>query len=292
MQRFTYTLLLLIATLTYTSCVSDSRPDDKPEKVSVPAIAEEPTPKQEETPLPVEEKKPLPPQQIKEPTPPKQIQKPTSLPTTTEPIKPIPAPQKAIKTIQNVTPPPPPPPPPPSTGGGKMTFDNRTFDYGYIEEGTVINHTFKFTNTGTTPINILNADVSCGCTYPTYPFLEINPGETGNIGARFDSKGKLGKTTSSITLLTDGRPAKQELFLTGTVIPPKKEEKEKEKKEASKEEKKEASKEKEKIDEKDTETAEETIPKPDSLNFTPRGPRKLPQGIPPKIQDKDDTGKN
>jgi len=169
-----------------------------------------------------------------------------------------------------------------------MTFDNRTFDYGYIEEGTVINHTFKFKNTGTTPINILNADVSCGCTFPTYSFMPINPGETSEIGARFDSKGKLGKTKSSITLLTDGRPAKQELFLTGTVIPPKKKEEKKEKEEVSKKEQKEDSK------ENDTETAENKAkPKPDSLNFRPRGPRKLPQGIPPKTQqDEDDTGKN
>ena len=170
-----------------------------------------------------------------------------------------------------------------------MTFDNRTFDYGYIEEGDVIDHTFKFKNTGTTAINILRAEASCGCTHPTYSFLAINPGETGEIGARFNSTGKLGKSTSTITLLTDARSAKQELFLTGTVIPPRKEEKE-EKKEDSKDEKEEE----EKSDEKDTETAEnKTETKPDSLNFRPRGPRKLPKGIPPKTQqDEGDTGKN
>lgn len=173
-----------------------------------------------------------------------------------------------------------------------MTFDNRTFDYGYIEEGDVIDHTFKFKNTGTTAINILNAEASCGCTHPTYSFLEINPGETGEIGARFNSTGKLGKAKSTITLLTDARPAKQELFLTGTVIPPRKKEKE-DKKEDSEDEKDDESEEEEKSEEKETETAgNKTDTKPDSLNFRPRGPRKLPKGIPPKTQDEDDTGKN
>ena len=163
-----------------------------------------------------------------------------------------------------------------------MTFDNRTFDYGYIEEGAVVNHTFKFKNTGTTPINILRAEASCGCTHPTYPFLAIEPGKTGEIGVRFDSKGKLGKSKSTITLLTDTRPANQELFLTGTVIPPKKEAKE-EKKQETTEAPKEEIKEEEQVNEKTTETAQNKPRlKPDSLNFTPRGPRKLPKGIPPK----------
>ena len=166
-----------------------------------------------------------------------------------------------------------------------MTFDNRTHDYGFIEEGSVINHTFKFTNTGTAPINILNAEASCGCTHPTYPFLAINPGETGTIGARFNSTGKLGKSKSTITLLTDAMPNKQELFLTGTVIPPKEEEKEEEEGEEKEEEMKEG--------EKGTETGEDkTAPKPDSLNFKPRGPRKLPKGIPPKTQEDEDGSGN
>ncbi len=288
MQRFTYTLLLLIATLTYTACVSDSTPDNTPEKVPAPVVVEKPTPKPEPTPPPVEEKKPTPPPAPK-PTPSPTATKPVTPPPTPKPAPasaPTPAPQPVNNTQKVVTPPPPPPPPPIPTGGGKMTFDNRTLDYGYIEEGTVINHTFKFKNTGTTAINILNADVSCGCTYPTYSFLPIEPGKTGEIGVRFDSKGKLGVSKSTVTLLTDARPAKQELFLTGTVIPPRKEKEEEEKEGEEKEE--------EKTDEKDTETVEnKTAPKPDSLNFKPRGPRKLPKGIPPKTQqDEDDTGKN
>jgi len=290
MQRFTYTLLLLIATLTYTACVSGGASDNTPEKVPAPVIVEKPTPKPEPAPPPpIVEKKPTPPPA---PKPPVKTQQTTPPPTPKPAPQPKPAPvPKPINTTQNVTPPP--PPPPPRTGGGIMIFDDRTFDYGYIEEGDVIDHIFKFKNTGTTAINILRAEASCGCTHPTYSFLEINPGETGEIGARFNSTGKLGKSTSTITLLTDARPTKQELFLTGTVIPPRKEEKEG-KKEDSKEEKDDESKEEEKNDEKDTKTGEsKTDAKPDSLNFKPRGPRKLPKGIPPKTQkDEDDTGKN
>jgi len=289
MQRFIYILLLLAATLTYTACVSDNTSDNKQEKVPTPAITEKPSPKQEPISPPVEEEKPTPPPAPK-PAPKPAITPPPPPPTPAPQPKPAPAPQpvsQPANTTQKIVTPPPPPPIP--TGGGIMTFENRTFDYGYIEEGSVIDHIFKFTNTGTTPINILNAEVSCGCTHPTYSFLEINPGKTGEIGARFNSTGKLGRSTSTITLLTDARPAKQELFLTGTVIPPRKEEKE-EKEEDTKDEKEAEPKEEDKADEKDT-------AKPDSLNFRPRGPRKLPKGIPPKKQNEDeregdDTGKN
>jgi len=270
MQRFTYILLLLAATLIYSSCVSDSTSNTVSEKAPLAETIKKLTPQREKTPPPVEEKELLPPP-APEPKP-APVSKP--IPVATPVPKPTPAPTP--KPTPAPIPKPIPKPIPPSRGS--MIFENRTFDYGYIEEGSVINHVFKFTNTGSVPVNILNAEVSCGCTFPTYSFLPIEPGKTGEVSARFDSTGKLGKSKSSIALLTDARPAKQELFLIGTVIPPRKDEKEEDK-----DKPKEKEKEKEKTNEKTTETTEnkQDTSKTDSVKFAPRGPRKLPKINPP-----------
>ena len=99
-----------------------------------------------------------------------------------------------------------------------ITFDDKTFYYDTIIEGDVVKHKFKFTNTGQADLNILKADVSCGCTVPTYPFLEIAPGGNGEIGAEFHSVNKEeGLNESTITVFTDAANHKVELKLKGYI---------------------------------------------------------------------------
>ena len=51
-----------------------------------------------------------------------------------------------------------------------MTFDKTVHDFGTIPEmGGNVQTTFKFTNTGGSPLLIVDARGSCGCTVPTYP---------------------------------------------------------------------------------------------------------------------------
>ena len=50
---------------------------------------------------------------------------------------------------------------------------------------------------------IKKADVTCGCTTPSFPFVPIAPGERGFIGVTYDSTGKLGKQKPTVTLTTN-----------------------------------------------------------------------------------------
>jgi len=50
-----------------------------------------------------------------------------------------------------------------------IEFADNEFDYGTIQEGDVVEHVYKFTNTGTEPLIISNAKGSCGCTVPQWP---------------------------------------------------------------------------------------------------------------------------
>lgn len=98
---------------------------------------------------------------------------------------------------------------------------NEVFDYGTITDGEVVNHTFKFKNTGSEPLVISNAKGSCGCTVPQWPREPIAPGATGEIQVKFDSKGK-GKEGGSaqskkVTITANTEPANTYLTVKGTI---------------------------------------------------------------------------
>jgi len=68
-----------------------------------------------------------------------------------------------------------------------IQFYDTMFDFGSIKEGDVVKHAFKFKNTGNNPLLISKADVSCGCTVPTFSKEPIAPGAEGEIMVQYNS---------------------------------------------------------------------------------------------------------
>ena len=99
----------------------------------------------------------------------------------------------------------------------KIAFEKTVYEYGTIKQGEVVKHDFKFTNTGNAPLVIKKVDASCGCTFPSYPFIPIEPGKEGTIGVTFNSTGKIGPQKPTITVVTNGRPRTLKLNLDGYV---------------------------------------------------------------------------
>ncbi len=60
-------------------------------------------------------------------------------------------------------------------------FAEESHDFGSINEGDVVEHTFKFKNVGDAPLIISSATASCGCTVPEWPKEPIPVGEEGEI---------------------------------------------------------------------------------------------------------------
>ena len=54
-----------------------------------------------------------------------------------------------------------------------ITFEHLEFDFGTIEQGEKVTHTFKFKNTGTESLLIFEARGSCGCTVPELSLIHI-----------------------------------------------------------------------------------------------------------------------
>lgn len=87
-----------------------------------------------------------------------------------------------------------------------IAFGEEMHDFGTIKEGEVVEHVFKFTNTGDAPLIISSATASCGCTVPEWPKEPIAVGEDGVIQVRFDSKNKPGIQNKTVTITANTFP--------------------------------------------------------------------------------------
>lgn len=86
--------------------------------------------------------------------------------------------------------------------GPKVEFKKDTHDYGDVKYGADGTCTFEFKNTGNAPLIISNAAGSCGCTVPDWPKEPINPGKTGVITVKYDTK-RPGAINKSVTITSN-----------------------------------------------------------------------------------------
>ncbi len=99
-----------------------------------------------------------------------------------------------------------------------ITFEEKEFDFGTIEQGTKVEHIFKFTNTGDAPLVIVDAKSSCGCTVPEYPKTPIAPGETADLLVKFNGSGK-NQVSKNITIIANTETGKEVIKIKAFVNP-------------------------------------------------------------------------
>ena len=91
------------------------------------------------------------------------------------------------------------------------------YNFGTVTDGEKVEYSYRFKNTGTKALVIIDATASCGCTVPQKPENPILPGEMGFIKIVFDSKGRVGNTYKTITVISNANPGFPQLILTGDV---------------------------------------------------------------------------
>jgi hypothetical protein len=101
----------------------------------------------------------------------------------------------------------------------KFEFEEAEHDFGTIQEGAVVTHTFKFKNVGEVPLVIQNASASCGCTVPDYSREPVAVGETGEVQVKFNSANKKGVQNPSIRITANTKSPITTVKLKGTVAP-------------------------------------------------------------------------
>jgi uncharacterized cupredoxin-like copper-binding protein len=102
--------------------------------------------------------------------------------------------------------------------GPQMKFEYTTHDFGKIQEGDKVTYKFNFANTGKSPLIIVDAVASCGCTIPTWPKAPIKPGDGGQIVVTFNSAGKKDLQDKMVTITANTNPRQNVVHLVGEVL--------------------------------------------------------------------------
>ncbi len=98
-------------------------------------------------------------------------------------------------------------------------FSIKEHDFGEINEGVQAEYQFLFKNTGNKPIKLNSVHASCGCTTPEWSSEPVAPGKTGFVKAIYNSTGRPGGFTKTITVMADDSQEPIILTIKGNVKP-------------------------------------------------------------------------
>ena len=105
-----------------------------------------------------------------------------------------------------------------SSDTASIMFNEYEHDFGKIVEGEKVGCVFTFTNVGSSPLVISSAVTSCGCTVPKYDNKPVPPGGSGTLEVVFDSSGRSGLQTKTVTVRSNATKPLVLLKITGEVI--------------------------------------------------------------------------
>ena len=107
----------------------------------------------------------------------------------------------------------------PTSAFPKFSFQEEEHNFGDINDGDIVSHTFKFTNSGEAPLIISKATAACGCTVPQWPRQPIPVGGSGEIQVQFDSSNKPGMQNKVVTITANTESKVKKLLIRAQVNP-------------------------------------------------------------------------
>src|SRR5438034_927153 len=109
----------------------------------------------------------------------------------------------------------------PDGAGPRIQFAEIAYDFGKVNSGAAVKHTFVFTNIGKATLQILDVRPGCGCTTAGTWDKQVEPGKTGSIPLEFNSANYGGSVTKSATVsCNDPSQTNVLLQIKGTVWKP------------------------------------------------------------------------
>jgi hypothetical protein len=133
----------------------------------------------------------------------------TTVPATVNiPAQQIPAPTNATVAA---------PQPAANPNAAELKFKTEKHDFGTVPEGPQAKFDFDFVNEGKEPLILSNVQASCGCTTPEWPKEPILPGKSAKITAIYNTQGRPGQFTKSITVTSNAKTPSVVLMISGTV---------------------------------------------------------------------------
>lgn len=106
---------------------------------------------------------------------------------------------------------------PADTGKAFLVFTEYEHNFGKVSEGEKVAYVFSFENKGTSDLVIISAITTCGCTVPKYDRKPIPPGKNGKMEVVFDTSGRNGIQTKTVTVRSNASVPVAVLKITAEV---------------------------------------------------------------------------
>lgn len=101
---------------------------------------------------------------------------------------------------------------------GEISFREYEHDFGKVTEGEKVAYIFAFENKGPGTLVINSASTSCGCTITKFDRDPIPAGKGGSLEVVFDTGGRSGLQTKTITVQSNSIEKVVILKITAEVI--------------------------------------------------------------------------
>ncbi len=98
-----------------------------------------------------------------------------------------------------------------------ISFSETEYDFGTIRTGSEAVHYFVFSNSGKTPLVILNVRTSCGCMVSEWPKIPLAEGRKDSLRVEYNTKVK-GVFNKTITVQSNANNPVVELRIKGNVV--------------------------------------------------------------------------
>ncbi|MDO8539547.1 MAG: DUF1573 domain-containing protein [Opitutaceae bacterium] len=109
----------------------------------------------------------------------------------------------------------------PLAASPRIQFVELTHDFGEIKRPEIVAHTFVFSNVGNATLEVMDVQLSCGCTTVGDWDRQVAPGGTGRIPIQLSSVTLSGAVTRAITVsCNDPLQPRSVLRLNATVLTP------------------------------------------------------------------------
>jgi len=88
-------------------------------------------------------------------------------------------------------------------GRPRVALDEPVFDFGTVDRGARVDHTFRVPNRGGATLRIDHVKSSCGCTVAVLSEREVPPGGEARVGVSLDTARLAGRTTKTVNVYTN-----------------------------------------------------------------------------------------
>ena len=95
----------------------------------------------------------------------------------------------------------------------RARFEARTHDFGHVEQGSVVRHSFRFRNQGDAALNVVGMRNACDCTAAVAGPETVPAGGEGAVEVTFDTAALHGAQRRTVTVYTND-PTQRVLILT------------------------------------------------------------------------------